>query len=692
MTSSFRLSTALVTSLSLAMTHMPIAALAQSDGETCLEGESAEDCLARNLEEAAAAEAEAAAAAAQAEADAAAQAEAEAAAQAEAEAAAQAEADAEAARAAEEAAAAEAAAQAEAEAAEAAAQAEAEAAAAEEEAARAAEEAAVAEAAAQAEAEAAAQADAEAAAQAEADAAAQAEVEVQAAEEAAAAEAEAQAAEAARLEEESAAEAEAAAAEAEEAATEEVEVVEEEVQPAAEDVVEETPAEDPAAEESAAETEADTTAPATDEEALAEALESAAEGEATGEAAVEGEVISEDAQTPEQAAELEAAAELAEQAEEQAEVDPVVEAETEAEAQAVEAEEQLQSMALADDAEPVGEVVEETITEEVARSAEEEFEPIVTSEPAAAAAPAAAEPSGNGGLSNLETALLAGAAGLVVGSILSGNRQVVNRADDRVVVLRPQGDFQVIRDDDVLLRRPGNGVTTENFSDGSSRTIVTQPDGAQVVTIRDRDLRILRRTYIAPDGQATLLIDDTAPVQPVIVSQLPQTRPAQFVPLTETADADALRQALEAQQGYDRSFSLAQIRSIRAVRDLAPAIDLENVTFASGSASIGPDQARALLALGTYMSEAIERNPREIFLVEGHTDAVGSAAFNLALSDRRAESVALALSEYFGVAPQNLVIQGYGEEYLRIPTLEDERQNRRVAVRRITDLLQVAAN
>lgn len=678
MTSSFRLSTALVTSLSLAMTHMPIAALAQSDGETCLEGESAEDCLARNLEEAAAAEAEAAAAAAQVEA--------EAAAQAEAEAAAQAEADAEAARAAEEAAAAEAAAQAEAEAAEAAAQAEAEAAAAEEEAARAAEEAAVAEAAAQAEAEAAAQADAEAAAQAEADAAAQA------AEEAAAAEAEAQAAEAARLEEESAAEAEAAAAEAAEAATEEVEVVEEEVQPAAEDVVEETPAEDPAAEESAVEAEADTTAPATDEEALAEALESAAEGEATGEAAVEGEVISEDAQTPEQAAELEAAAELAEQAEEQAEVDPVVEAETEAEAQAVEAEEQLQSMALADDAEPVGEVVEETITEEVARSAEEEFEPIVTSEPAAAAAPAAAEPSGNGGLSNLETALLAGAAGLVVGSILSGNRQVVNRADDRVVVLRPQGDFQVIRDDDVLLRRPGNGVTTENFADGSSRTIVTQPDGAQVVTIRDRDLRILRRTYIAPDGQATLLIDDTAPVQPVIVSQLPQTRPAQFVPLTETADADALRQALEAQQGYDRSFSLAQIRSIRAVRDLAPAIDLENVTFASGSASIGPDQARALLALGTYMSEAIERNPREIFLVEGHTDAVGSAAFNLALSDRRAESVALALSEYFGVAPQNLVIQGYGEEYLRIPTLEDERQNRRVAVRRITDLLQVAAN
>jgi outer membrane protein OmpA-like peptidoglycan-associated protein len=91
------------------------------------------------------------------------------------------------------------------------------------------------------------------------------------------------------------------------------------------------------------------------------------------------------------------------------------------------------------------------------------------------------------------------------------------------------------------------------------------------------------------------------------------------------------------------------------------------------------------------MSGAIARNPREIFLIEGHTDATGSAAFNLALSDRRAETVALALTEYFDVPPQNMVIQGYGEEFLLIPTLENERLNRRVAVRRITDLLRVAA-
>jgi hypothetical protein len=37
-------------------------------------------------------------------------------------------------------------------------------------------------------------------------------------------------------------------------------------------------------------------------------------------------------------------------------------------------------------------------------------------------------------------------------------------------------------------------------------------------------------------------------------------------------------------------------------------------------------------------------------------------------------------------------VQGYGEAYLKIRTLADEQLNRRVAVRRITELMRVAAN
>lgn len=38
------------------------------------------------------------------------------------------------------------------------------------------------------------------------------------------------------------------------------------------------------------------------------------------------------------------------------------------------------------------------------------------------------------------------------------------------------------------------------------------------------------------------------------------------------------------------------------------------------------------------MADVIEQNPDEIFLVEGHTGAVGSDVMNLGLYDRRAEA------------------------------------------------------
>ena len=72
----------------------------------------------------------------------------------------------------------------------------------------------------------------------------------------------------------------------------------------------------------------------------------------------------------------------------------------------------------------------------------------------------------------------------------------------------------------------------------------------------------------------------------------------------------------------------------------------------------------------------------------GYTDAVGDESYNLLLSDRRAETVALALSEYFGVRPENLVVQGYGERFPLVLALEAEPLNRRVAVGQITDLIQ----
>ena len=80
-----------------------------------------------------------------------------------------------------------------------------------------------------------------------------------------------------------------------------------------------------------------------------------------------------------------------------------------------------------------------------------------------------------------------------------------------------------------------------------------------------------------------------------------------------------------------------------------------------------------------------------MFLIEGHTDAVGNDVDNLSLSDHRAESVAVLLTNQFGVPPENLTSQGYGRQFLKVQTPAPERANRRVAVRRITPLLTAQA-
>jgi OmpA family len=67
--------------------------------------------------------------------------------------------------------------------------------------------------------------------------------------------------------------------------------------------------------------------------------------------------------------------------------------------------------------------------------------------------------------------------------------------------------------------------------------------------------------------------------------------------------------------------------------------------------------------------------------VTGFTDTSGSAEYNLRLSERRAQMVADELARQ-GVAPNEMVVIGRGEEDLRVPTADGVREagNRRVEI------------
>ena len=82
-----------------------------------------------------------------------------------------------------------------------------------------------------------------------------------------------------------------------------------------------------------------------------------------------------------------------------------------------------------------------------------------------------------------------------------------------------------------------------------------------------------------------------------------------------------------------------------------------DVLFDFDRSDIRSDAAKALSSLATI----IRANPRGRTRLEGHTDAVGNAQYNQALSERRAESVRKYLVG-LGADGRNIKVVSYGEE------------------------------
>ena len=80
-------------------------------------------------------------------------------------------------------------------------------------------------------------------------------------------------------------------------------------------------------------------------------------------------------------------------------------------------------------------------------------------------------------------------------------------------------------------------------------------------------------------------------------------------------------------------------------------------------------------------------HPDEVFVIEGHTDAVGSDAYNLKLSKSRAVAIKDVLLEFYNIDEGNITTVGLGERYLKIPTPDPEQENRRGTIRRVTPLV-----
>jgi outer membrane protein OmpA-like peptidoglycan-associated protein len=276
------------------------------------------------------------------------------------------------------------------------------------------------------------------------------------------------------------------------------------------------------------------------------------------------------------------------------------------------------------------------------------------------------------------------------------------REGDRVLIEEPgrviveEGGRAIIRHNDAdRFRWQAQDVRIERRG-ADTITVFERRDGSRVYSVNDESGRLLRRYRRLPDGREIIIIDNRYSGPPMPFGYFVDLPPPviripreHYIVDAEYAQPDDIYDALWAApvDYIQRPYTLDEIRYSFPLRERMRSVDLNTVTFDTGSWEVSPDQVDRLVVIADGMNRAIAANPSEVFLIEGHTDAVGSEIDNLSLSDRRAESVALVLSQQFGVPAENLTTQGYGDQYLKVPTPGPERANRRVTVRRITPLL-----
>jgi outer membrane protein OmpA-like peptidoglycan-associated protein len=125
---------------------------------------------------------------------------------------------------------------------------------------------------------------------------------------------------------------------------------------------------------------------------------------------------------------------------------------------------------------------------------------------------------------------------------------------------------------------------------------------------------------------------------------------------------------------------LRQIEGVEVTRPSEGEIEVRltsDILFDYDSAGLRPASRTTLNELATNFAQY----PDNQIIVEGHTDATGSDAYNQRLSEQRAGNVADYLIDR-GVASRNVIVYGYGESQPKSSndSAEGRQLNRRVEI------------
>lgn len=146
---------------------------------------------------------------------------------------------------------------------------------------------------------------------------------------------------------------------------------------------------------------------------------------------------------------------------------------------------------------------------------------------------------------------------------------------------------------------------------------------------------------------------------------------------TEEAQRIAAVSQASAQSERERAQRIEQQLSELAAKQTprGMVVTLQDVVFEVGRAELQPGALRAV----ERMAAVLVDNPARRVMIEGFTDSTGSSDSNIALSERRADAVRLALLSR-GVANDRVNVRGLGPSYpvATNATPEGRQLNRRV--------------
>jgi len=271
----------------------------------------------------------------------------------------------------------------------------------------------------------------------------------------------------------------------------------------------------------------------------------------------------------------------------------------------------------------------------------------------------------------------------LVGSLLSGCATMPNPELEKTQKLydEVQSDPQVMAKAPVALVEAQESLdklkqlVDEGGDDEAIQRLAKETQLRTQIAREKANTAIARETIANAEVERKQILID-ARTQEAVDARLKAEAALREAEQSKLSMTEAEQKSAEAQQKAEElARQLAELQAKPTERGMV--LTMGDVLFDYDKADVKAGGMRIISKLARFL----EKYPERKIQIEGHTDSTGSDAYNLRLSERRAEAVKRALM-YEGIKRDRMTTVGYGEAFpiASNATSSGRQQNRRVEI------------